>query len=99
MDQMPFFRTTMPRLISGLTRPMVAAQRPCTRLEMACRDLTSGERRPFVVACDLWQGNVLQGSGSACGCWTGNIPQLTDLLMDVACLLAYLPAGPNAVPG
>jgi thiamine kinase len=59
------------------------------RLEMACRDLISGERRLVVVHGDLWEGNVLQGERLWLLDW--EYAQLTDPLMDIACLLAYYP--------
>jgi thiamine kinase-like enzyme len=66
-----------------------AAANALERLQTACRDLTQGYRPPTVVHGDLWEGNLLQGEQLWLLDW--EYAQLTDPLMDIACLLAYYP--------
>jgi thiamine kinase len=63
------------------------------RLEGACEQLHQSERPPAVVHGDLWEGNLLDGERLWLLDW--EYAQLSDPLMDVACLLAYYP---QAVP-
>jgi thiamine kinase len=59
------------------------------RLEGDCLQLRHGEWQAAVVHGDLWEGNLLQGERLWLLDW--EYAQLTDPLMDVACLLAYYP--------
>jgi thiamine kinase len=59
------------------------------RLEKACVALREDERVLCVVHGDLWGGNLLQGKRLWLLDW--EYAQVTDPLMDVACLLAYYP--------
>lgn len=63
---------------------------PLQRLQAVCTELRSEHAGLCVVHGDLWQGNVLQGSRLWMLDW--EYAQLTDPLMDVACVLAYYPA-------
>ncbi|HWW21251.1 MAG TPA: choline/ethanolamine kinase family protein [Steroidobacteraceae bacterium] len=65
------------------------------RLEQACEPLRASERPAAVVHGDLSQGNLLEGERLWLLDW--EYAQLTDPLMDLACLLAYYPqAAPHA---
>jgi thiamine kinase len=66
-----------------------ALQAPLQRLEAICAGLRSDYEGLCVVHGDLWQGNVLQGSRLWMLDW--EYAQVTDPLMDVACVLAYYP--------
>jgi thiamine kinase len=59
------------------------------RLEAVCAGLRSDDGAASVVHGDLWQGNLLQGSRLWLLDW--EYAQLSDPLMDVACVLAYYP--------
>jgi thiamine kinase len=59
------------------------------RLERACVALRANERALCVVHGDLWGGNLLQGKRLWLLDW--EYAQVSDPLMDVACLLAYYP--------
>jgi thiamine kinase len=59
------------------------------RLEQACALLRTGAQALCVVHGDLWEGNLLQGERLWLLDW--EYAQLTDPLMDIACLLAYYP--------
>jgi thiamine kinase len=59
------------------------------RLGEAVRSLRRDERAQTVVHGDLWEGNLLQGERLWLLDW--EYAQLTDPLMDVACVLAYYP--------
>jgi thiamine kinase len=63
---------------------------PLQRLQARCAQLRSRDAAPSVVHGDLWQGNVLQGSRIWLLDW--EYAQVSDPLMDVACVLAYYPA-------
>lgn len=67
-----------------------ALQRPLQRLQVLSAQLRTGQAGMTVVHGDLWQGNVLQGSRLWLLDW--EYAQLSDPLMDVACVLAYYPA-------
>jgi thiamine kinase len=58
-------------------------------LEQVCAGLRPGDGAVSVVHGDLWQGNLLQGSRLWLLDW--EYAQLSDALMDVACVLAYYP--------
>jgi thiamine kinase len=60
------------------------------RLEAVCAALRSDAGVACVVHGDLWQGNLLQGSRLWLLDW--EYAQLSDPLMDVACVLAYYPS-------
>jgi aminoglycoside phosphotransferase (APT) family kinase protein len=62
------------------------------RLQSLCERLTPG-RGLSVIHGDLWEGNLLDGSRLWLLDW--EYAQLSDPLMDIACLLAYYP---EAVP-
>jgi thiamine kinase len=59
------------------------------RLEAACEGLRQSAPPLSVVHGDLWQGNLLEGTRLWLLDW--EYAQLTDPLMDIACLLAYYP--------
>ena len=67
-----------------------ALERPLQRLQALSAQLRTGQAAMTVVHGDLWQGNVLQGSRLWLLDW--EYAQLSDPLMDVACVLAYYPA-------
>jgi thiamine kinase len=67
-----------------------ALERPLQRLQTLSAELRCGPAAMTVVHGDLWQGNVLQGSRLWLLDW--EYAQLSDPLMDVACVLAYYPA-------
>jgi len=69
--------------------PDGALEGPLRRLQQVCGGLAQSERAPSVVHGDLWQGNLLQGSQLWLLDW--EYAQLTDPLMDLACVLAYYP--------
>lgn len=69
-----------------------ALERPLQRLQALSAELGTGDAPMTVVHGDLWQGNVLQGSGSRLWLLDWEYAQLSDPLMDVACVLAYYPA-------
>jgi thiamine kinase len=62
---------------------------PLQRLEALGAELRSAHAASSVVHGDLWQGNVLQGSRLWLLDW--EYAQVSDPLMDVACVLAYYP--------
>jgi thiamine kinase-like enzyme len=64
-------------------------ERPLQRLQALSAELRTGHAAMTVVHGDLWQGNLLQGSRLWLLDW--EYAQLSDPLMDVACLLAYYP--------
>ncbi|HXL97406.1 MAG TPA: phosphotransferase [Steroidobacteraceae bacterium] len=66
-----------------------AFERPLQRLEALCAQLRSGDAAMSVVHGDLWQGNLLQAERLWLLDW--EYAQLSDPLMDVACVLAYYP--------
>jgi thiamine kinase len=72
-----------PAHAGGLTPGMQRLERLCEHLRQS--DLTSS-----VVHTDLWQTNLLQGARLWLLDW--EYAQLSDPLMDIACLLAYYPA-------
>jgi len=59
------------------------------RLELLCRGLRNSDATPAIVHGDLWQGNLQEGSRLWLLDW--EYAQLTDPLMDIACVLAYYP--------
>ena len=68
---------------------------PLQRLQAVCAGLDSEHEGRCVVHGDLWQGNLLQGNppqGPRLWLLDWEYAQLTDPLMDVACVLAYYPA-------
>ena len=69
--------------------PDSAASAALQRLEAVCAGLRSDDGAASVVHGDLWQGNLLQGSRLWLLDW--EYAQLSDPLMDVACVLAYYP--------
>ncbi|HEY4974172.1 MAG TPA: phosphotransferase [Steroidobacteraceae bacterium] len=62
---------------------------PLRRLQASCAELHCGDAALCVVHGDLWQGNLLQGSRLWLLDW--EYAQVSDPLMDVACVLAYYP--------
>jgi aminoglycoside phosphotransferase (APT) family kinase protein len=62
---------------------------PLQRLAALSAELRSADAATRVVHGDLWQGNLLQGSQLWLLDW--EYAQVTDPLMDVACVLAYYP--------
>jgi aminoglycoside phosphotransferase (APT) family kinase protein len=66
-----------------------ALEQPLRRLQALSAQLCTGQAGMTVVHGDLWQGNVLQGSRLWLLDW--EYAQLSDPLMDVACVLAYYP--------
>ncbi|MFI4868313.1 MAG: phosphotransferase [Steroidobacterales bacterium] len=62
---------------------------PLQRLAALSAELRSADAGMSVVHGDLWQGNVLQGSRLWMLDW--EYAQVSDPLMDVACVLAYYP--------
>lgn len=66
-----------------------ALERPLRRLQALSAELGTDQAGMTVVHGDLWQGNVLQGSRLWLLDW--EYAQLSDPLMDVACVLAYYP--------
>jgi thiamine kinase len=66
-----------------------ALEEPLQRLEALGAELRAGYAAMTVVHGDLWQGNVLQGARLWLLDW--EYAQLSDPLMDVACVLAYYP--------
>lgn len=82
------------RVAQGYLERMGAARAgelavPLQRLQAICAGLCSDPERLCVVHGDLWQGNLLQGSRLWMLDW--EYAQVTDPLMDVACVLAYYP--------
>jgi thiamine kinase len=75
------------RLIAAEHRALLASV--MQRLEQACQGLRQAARAPAIVHGDLWQGNLLEGARLWLLDW--EYAQLTDPLMDIACLLAYYP--------
>jgi len=69
------------------SRPDAATLR---RLQDACTQLRLDAAAGSVVHGDLWQGNLLQGARLWLLDW--EYAQVSDPLMDVACVLAYYPA-------
>ncbi len=67
-----------------------ALELPLQRLAALSAELHSSDALVSVVHGDLWQGNVLQGSRLWMLDW--EYAQVSDPLMDVACVLAYYPA-------
>jgi thiamine kinase len=67
-------------------------ERPLQRLQALSAELRTADAAMTVVHGDLWQGNVLQASGSRLWLLDWEYAQLSDPLMDVACVLAYYPA-------
>jgi thiamine kinase len=68
----------------------VAIDGPLRRLQAVCAQLPLGNAAMSVVHGDLWQGNLLQGTRLWLLDW--EYAQVSDPLMDVACVLAYYPA-------
>jgi thiamine kinase len=62
---------------------------PLRRLQALAAELRSAPSPMSIVHGDLWQGNVLQGSSLWLLDW--EYAQVSDPLMDVACVLAYYP--------
>ena len=60
------------------------------RMQDACTELRLEADASSVVHGDLWQGNLLQGTRLWLLDW--EYAQVSDPLMDVACVLAYYPA-------
>jgi thiamine kinase len=69
-----------------------ALQRPLQRLQAVSAQLRTGHEAMSVVHGDLWQGNLLQGPRARLWLLDWEYAQLSDPLMDVACVLAYYPA-------
>ena len=69
-----------------------ALERPLRRLQALSAELRTGDATMTVVHGDLWQGNLLQASNSRLWLLDWEYAQLSDPLMDVACVLAYYPA-------
>jgi thiamine kinase len=69
--------------------PDAAGAAALQRLAAACAEARPGEGAVSVVHGDLWQGNLLQGARLWLLDW--EYAQLSDALMDVACVLAYYP--------
>jgi thiamine kinase len=67
-----------------------ATAEPLRRLQAVCAELRLGDAATSVVHGDLWQGNLLQGSRLWLLDW--EYAQVSEPLMDVACVLAYYPA-------
>ena len=85
------------RVAQGYLRQIDAAhtaalERPLQRLRALSAELHTGQAAMTVVHGDLWQGNVLQGARSRLWLLDWEYAQLSDPLMDVACVLAYYPA-------
>jgi len=86
----PFDPFRVGQAYAKLVLPQTAALASAmSRLESLCQNLKQADAAPAVVHGDLWQGNLLQGSGLWLLDW--EYAQLTDPLMDVACLIAYYP--------
>jgi len=66
-----------------------AFDEPLRRLEVLGSELRAAGAPSSVVHGDLWQGNVLQGAQLWLLDW--EYAQVSDPLMDVACVLAYYP--------
>jgi thiamine kinase len=60
------------------------------RLQAACAQLRQDAGASSVVHGDLWQGNLLQGTRLWLLDW--EYAQVSDPVMDLACVLAYYPA-------
>jgi aminoglycoside phosphotransferase (APT) family kinase protein len=75
-------RLITPQLAAALDPAMRRLDRLCERSEQADATLR-------IVHGDLWEGNVLEGTGLWLLDW--EYAQLADPLMDLACLLAYYP--------
>ena len=69
--------------------PSGALEQPLQRLAALGAELRAQRAPVSVVHGDLWQGNVLQGSRLWMLDW--EYAQVSDPLMDVACVLAYYP--------
>jgi thiamine kinase-like enzyme len=67
-----------------------ALEEPLRRLQAACAELRHDVGAGCVVHGDLWQGNLLQGAQLWLLDW--EYAQVSDPLMDLACVLAYYPA-------
>jgi aminoglycoside phosphotransferase (APT) family kinase protein len=85
------------RVAQGYLRQIDAAhtaalERPLQRLRALSAELHTAHAAMTVVHGDLWQGNVLQGARSRLWLLDWEYAQLSDPLMDVACVLAYYPA-------
>jgi thiamine kinase len=81
------------RLIEAAPAAAVAAaarEAPLQRLQAACEALRQDAGASSVVHGDLWQGNLLQGTRLWLLDW--EYAQVSDPLMDLACVLAYYPA-------
>jgi thiamine kinase len=65
-------------------------EQPLRRLETLGSELRAPDAPRSVVHGDLWQGNVLQGGQLWLLDW--EYAQVSDPLMDLACVLAYYPA-------
>jgi thiamine kinase len=70
--------------------PAEARAATLRRLQHACSELRLGTDASSVVHGDLWQGNLLQGARLWLLDW--EYAQVSDPLMDLACVLAYYPA-------
>jgi thiamine kinase len=77
------------RQIDAARADEVELELPLQRLAALGAELRSGHAALSVVHGDLWQGNVLQGSQLWLLDW--EYAQVSDPLMDVACVLAYYP--------
>jgi thiamine kinase len=66
-----------------------ARKAPLRRLQAACAQLRLDGAAGCVVHGDLWQGNLLQGTRLWLLDW--EYAQVSDPLMDLACVLAYYP--------
>jgi len=71
----------------------VELQPQIRRLQSLCERVALPGAHPSVIHGDLWEGNLLDGSRLWLVDW--EYAQLSDPLMDIACLLAYYP---DAVP-
>jgi len=70
--------------------PADARKAALRRMQDACTELRLEADASSVVHGDLWQGNLLQGARLWLLDW--EYAQVSDPLMDVACVLAYYPA-------
>jgi thiamine kinase len=77
------------RLIAPQRAAGLGLERSLQRLSTFCEQLQRSNAPLRVVHGDLWHGNVLEGARVWLLDW--EYAQLTDPLMDIACLLAYYP--------
>lgn len=79
-------------IVAGLIVEAPELHSQMQRLQALCECLTPGKQlsQLSVIHGDLWEGNLLDGSRLWLVDW--EYAQLSDPLMDIACLLAYYPA-------